>query len=324
MPKNFKTATLFAMAVALHFNTPTDATLAALNDQARGLLPNENAEADLSKLGVNLVLPDGAENIPVPANFGETVAALFGPATTKVQAAKPALATARTPLNAEAVNIGMQRAAAAAVAAHDDENDDEGGDPEDEEDGDAAAAVAVRDDESEESGEEESATTEDEESAEIDSWEVISSLGLTEFVPTLSGEELSAHVLSLTSDEGFHSIAVIINRILTFPEVALVSPCLAYALAQMNNQTFEFPEETAQPQTVSFRDGYTILVYPYDSTGAVRTDLNAAWTKAFNEAPQYIEFGTPIRQSDKAGPGTEGTRKWQGIGGEPSIVIAVS
>jgi hypothetical protein len=55
----------------------------------------------------------------------------------------------------------------------------------------------------------------------------------------------------------------------------------------------------------------SIFVFWIDSTKSRRDDI----FDALYELPSYLEEGTPVRKTDRCGPGTKGTRKYEPITG---------
>jgi hypothetical protein len=53
-----------------------------------------------------------------------------------------------------------------------------------------------------------------------------------------------------------------------------------------------------------------LFVFQLDTTKSGRDDVIDVW----DSVKQQLADGTPVRKTDKAGPGTKGTRKYQGVG----------
>lgn len=107
--------------------------------------------------------------------------------------------------------------------------------------------------------------------------------------------------------EDFDTITVRVGRTLNDAEVAQVGGCLGYAL-----RVHVAGEDLGEPESVTHRAGQTVLRYWYDSTKAQRSDPDPQ--HAFQVAAEYMFEGTPVRRSNKAGPGAMGTRLIEGIG----------
>lgn len=117
--------------------------------------------------------------------------------------------------------------------------------------------------------------------------------------------QIYAHSLPET-DGDFYTLGLLIERRLTADEALRAAGCLGYALAKMNGETL------SDPVSLIFTPASTYLTFWFDSTKCHRN--SHSFEEAFTEAAAYIEQGTPVRRSNRAGPGTQGTRLIQGIG----------
>lgn len=65
---------------------------------------------------------------------------------------------------------------------------------------------------------------------------------------------------------------------------------------------------------VTHGGNYSIIEFDTDSTPGNRTRTAPNYVEAFTEAAKYVQEGSPVRVSDRAGVGTAGTRLVAGIG----------
>lgn len=107
--------------------------------------------------------------------------------------------------------------------------------------------------------------------------------------------------------EDFDTITLRVGRVLSDAEVAQVGGCLGYAL-----RVHVAGEDLGEPESVTRAGGQTVIHYWYDSTKAQRSDPDPQ--HAFQVAAGFMAEGTPVRRSNRAGPGTAGTRLIEGIG----------
>jgi hypothetical protein len=63
-------------------------------------------------------------------------------------------------------------------------------------------------------------------------------------------------------------------------------------------------------------NGGQIFCFGVDGTKSAHDDI--AWYIS-DHFETYLQDGTPIRKTDKAGPGTKGTRKWPGLHGPYAV-----
>lgn len=111
--------------------------------------------------------------------------------------------------------------------------------------------------------------------------------------------------------EEFSTITLTLDCRLSLAEAgqaAQAAGCLGYALARMNG------ESLGEPESVTFGDE-TVLEFLFDSTKCHRSSYS--FEEALTQAAWYIMDGTPIRSTNRAGPGTMGTRLIDGLGDVP-------
>jgi hypothetical protein len=107
---------------------------------------------------------------------------------------------------------------------------------------------------------------------------------------------------------GWKEIRAVFDRELTVYEVLKVAGALGYALRE-----HVVGEELSLPRVaIPVEDGTTVLEFEYDSAKSRRSERHDA--DAFDAASQYVIEGTPVRKTDRRGPGTQGTRLVNGIG----------
>lgn len=99
------------------------------------------------------------------------------------------------------------------------------------------------------------------------------------------------------------------DRALTTEEIWLVSGCIGYALRQwLRGNDLSLP--LAQIGTLWGANTSTQLFFNYDSSDCYGEHVQ----EAFDAAALYVEEGSPVRKTDRAGVGTAGTSLCQGIG----------
>lgn len=104
----------------------------------------------------------------------------------------------------------------------------------------------------------------------------------------------------------FSEIMLVFDGPLAEWEVRQASGCLGYALREvLAGEDLSDPEGSGESHRPR-------LVYYYDSTKSLRDDPD--YGAAFEKAVRYMEEGTPIRATNRAGAGTKGTRLVEGIG----------
>lgn len=110
----------------------------------------------------------------------------------------------------------------------------------------------------------------------------------------------------------FYGIRVVAGRRLDAEEVSRLSGCLGYALRQvLAGEDLSEPYVCYLHNTPGDRLQVTLLEYSYDSTKSRRDDPD--FEAAFELARDFIFSGSPVRQSNRAGAGTKGTRLVEGI-----------
>ncbi|OWL98944.1 hypothetical protein CBQ26_00360 [Deinococcus indicus] len=123
----------------------------------------------------------------------------------------------------------------------------------------------------------------------------------------MNGNAVKIYAHSLPEiDSDFDTIGLLIARPLTHEEALRAAGALGYALARMNG------ESLGDPVSLIFTPASTYLTFHFDSTKCRRSSYS--FEEAFRDAAAYIETGTPVRKSDRAGRGTKGTRLIDGIG----------
>ena len=106
----------------------------------------------------------------------------------------------------------------------------------------------------------------------------------------------------------FGEIRVTVEKWLTANEIAQVSGALGYAL-----RSTLCGEDLSEPHIIqSHRAGQTVLLFSNDSTKSRRDD--PCFHTAFSVAREFVQYGSPIRTTNRAGIGTRGTRLVSGIG----------
>lgn len=107
---------------------------------------------------------------------------------------------------------------------------------------------------------------------------------------------------------GWQEIRATFDRGLTVYEVLRIAGALGYALRE-----HIVGEELSLPRVaIPTDENSTVLEFEYDSTKSRRSERHDA--DAFDAAREYITEGSPIRKTDRRGPGTQGTRLVEGIG----------
>ncbi|GAB4453446.1 MAG: hypothetical protein OHK0029_06280 [Armatimonadaceae bacterium] len=107
--------------------------------------------------------------------------------------------------------------------------------------------------------------------------------------------------------EDFQEIRLVFDRELSGDELRRASGCLGYAL-----RIYLGGEDLSEPTVVSLPGQPTVALYRYDSTKAIRSEPDIA--EAVCVARHYLEEGTPVRTTNRAGEGTRGTRLVDGLG----------
>lgn len=107
-------------------------------------------------------------------------------------------------------------------------------------------------------------------------------------------------------DSGFEYFSVIVDRSLSLAEVSQVAGAVGYAFRQVLHG-----ESLSEPD-VKQGIGFVELTFFYDTTKSQSDDPD--FHEAFETARDYIQFGSPVRKTDRSGPGTKGTQLVTGIG----------
>lgn len=105
----------------------------------------------------------------------------------------------------------------------------------------------------------------------------------------------------------WQEIRVEFDRVLVDAEVWQAAGCIGYALRQQLHG-----EDLSEPRKIKRKGGKTIVRFGYDSTKSRSDDPDEV--AAFELAALYVQEGSPVRKTDRAGKGTAGTRLCQGLG----------
>lgn len=110
----------------------------------------------------------------------------------------------------------------------------------------------------------------------------------------------------------FAAIRVVCDRRLALPDIGRLAGCLAYAL-----KATLAGEELGEP-SVEFACSpggsvaFTVVEFAYDASRSIRTEPDPI--EAFRMAREYaLTGGTPVRTTNREGPGTQGTRLVEGL-----------
>ena len=101
------------------------------------------------------------------------------------------------------------------------------------------------------------------------------------------------------------------DRLLTVEEAQEAAGAIGYALRIYFNGE-ELSDPTYLLDGLKNGDAHAVLQFAYDSTKAIRSEPDTA--EAFEEALRYIKEGSPVRQTNRAGVKTKGTRLVKGVG----------
>jgi hypothetical protein len=82
----------------------------------------------------------------------------------------------------------------------------------------------------------------------------------------------------------------------------------------------EVRADWAEGQVVDMGDGSWIFPFFYDATKSRRDDPDVRL--ACQKAATYLAEGTPVRKTNRAGEGTKGTRKFEGVGATKAIFFS--
>lgn len=112
------------------------------------------------------------------------------------------------------------------------------------------------------------------------------------------------------SVEEFSQVRMVISSHLDNEGVLRASGCLGYALREhLAGEDLSIPVVTYTSEDVL---PYTTLIFHYDSTKSRRSDPD--FVAAFSAAKDVCREGSPVRKTNRSGPGTKGTRLVEGIG----------
>lgn len=112
----------------------------------------------------------------------------------------------------------------------------------------------------------------------------------------------------LTGD--FTSFSVILQGDLNLFDCATATRCTEYAFKKtLAGEPLSTPNVT---HGQFFGCEATRLDFAFDSRSSIRTQPD--FVAAFELSEAYINFGTPVRKTNRRGPGTQGTRETVGIG----------
>ena len=123
----------------------------------------------------------------------------------------------------------------------------------------------------------------------------------------------------------FVSVRAICDRRLSDSEVGCLSGCLGYALratlATGENALSEAHVQYAEAGNAS-GPCLTVVEWAYDSRLTIRTDPDPK--AAFDTARAYLrDGGSPVRSTDREGPGTKGTRLTNGLDAPTNVAFYV-
>lgn len=110
----------------------------------------------------------------------------------------------------------------------------------------------------------------------------------------------------------FTAIRVVVDKRLVEDDVQRLAKCLGYGLkATLVGE--ELGEPSASYTASEEDDGlvFTLVEFAYNTSSTTRTRPNAK--RAFEVVRDYIKGGSPIRTTDREGPGTMNTRLAEGI-----------
>ena len=119
----------------------------------------------------------------------------------------------------------------------------------------------------------------------------------------------------LDPDHPFTAIRAVCDRRLDDAQVEQLSGCLGYALqAILAGPELSLPSvvRLEAPAGSGVRATFTLVEFVYDARLSGRTAPD--YVEALAKAREFIRDGTPIRTTNKAGTGTQGTRLVEGLG----------
>lgn len=120
---------------------------------------------------------------------------------------------------------------------------------------------------------------------------------------------------ALSPECPFTALRVLCDRRLDDGQVQRLAGCLGYAFqATLNGPELSAPTaaRVEPPAGSGVRAAFTLVEFAYDACLSGRTAPDYA--EAFAKAREYVQGGTPVRTTNKAGSGTQGTRLVEGLG----------
>lgn len=120
---------------------------------------------------------------------------------------------------------------------------------------------------------------------------------------------------AISPEHPFIALRVLCDRRLDDAQVSRLAGCLGYALqAVLNGPELSAPvvARVEPPAGSGIRAAFTLAEFAYDARLSGRTAPDYA--EAFAKAREYVQNGTPVRTTNKAGDGTQGTRLVEGLG----------
>lgn len=121
-----------------------------------------------------------------------------------------------------------------------------------------------------------------------------------------------AWITDMPDSGEFSRVRVEVNRILDDEDLQRAAGCVGYAFAKNLRG-----ESLGEPENITRQHGVTAFECYYDST------KSRVWNveDALDEAVQFILEGTPIRTTNRSGPGTKGTRLVEGVGASARVFV---
>lgn len=119
----------------------------------------------------------------------------------------------------------------------------------------------------------------------------------------------------LDPEHPFTAIRALCDRRLDDAQVGQLSGCLGYALqAILAGPELSLPSvvRLESPAGSGVRAAFTLVEFAYDARLSGRTAPD--YVEALAKAREFIRDGTPLRTTNKAGTGTQGTRLVEGLG----------
>ena len=120
---------------------------------------------------------------------------------------------------------------------------------------------------------------------------------------------------ALSPECPFTALRVLCDRRLDDSQVSRLAGCLGYAFqATLNGPELSAPvaARVDPPAGSGIRAAFTLVEFAYDARLSGRTAPD--YVEAFAKAREYVQDGTPVRTTNKAGSGTHGTRLVEGLG----------